>query len=177
MKKTIIASLFAIAISPALAQAADGMLSFTGNVTSTTCTLTSGTNGTQTVAMPAVNVASLGRANEVAGLTTFNVTLGNCGSTARLVRLDFGDAGSTVDPTTGRLINTARTNSNVQIALLDGHTATTPMRLGTPAAQTSAVTTASGGASIPLAAQYVATGGAATAGAVASSIQFTIAYP
>ncbi|MBO9538279.1 fimbrial protein [Herbaspirillum sp.] len=177
MKKILIASLFAAAVSPALVHAADGTLSFTGRVDANTCVLTSGTNGTQTVGMSPVNAASLSQAGDVAGLTPFNVTLGNCGNTLKSVRLDFADQ-TNVDLATGRLKNTARENSNIQIALLDGPNATSAFRLGTPSAQTTPVTsTTAGAATIPLAAQYVATGGAASAGAVTSSIQFTIAYP
>lgn len=178
MKKIILASLLAAAISPAIAQAADGTISFTGNVTAVTCTLTSGTSGTQTVVMPDVSTATLKEPGDTAGLRVFNVTLGNCGNTVRSVRLDFGNApAASVDPATGNMINTARTGSNVQIALYDGSNATTPMRLGATSAFTTAVnSTTAGTASIPLAARYVATG-QASAGAVASSIAFTIAYP
>lgn len=176
MKNTFIASLVLAAAIPGYAAAADGTINFTGAVQATTCQLASGANSAMAVVMPTVNTAALAKAGDTAGATNFNVVLSNCGANTGAVRLQFTDT-TNVDINTGRLNNTASASSatNVQIALRDGPNASTNLRLGTASAQTTPVGINNGGATIPMSSIYVATG-AATAGAVQSSVQFSIAY-
>lgn len=176
MKKVIIASLLAASIAPVFAQAADGTLSFTGNVIANTCTPSGGAGSTQTVVMKDVQTASLSTAGDHALGKDFAVQLTNCGSTAKNVRLEFTNT-TGVDTVTGRMTNTG-TAANVQVALRASEASTTDLMLGSAGAVTPTVSTdTSGNATIPLWAFYVANGGAAGAGTVKSQVQFNIGYP
>ncbi len=159
---------------------ADGTITFNGKVTGQTCTINGNGNGPGvtnfTVQLPTVSATTLNTAGNVAGQTPFNIALTNCTPTSGNVHTFF-EAGPTTDATTGNLILEAGGAQNVQIRLLNGGTANTPIKAGfTDAAQNSqSVPITNGAATLWYYAQYFATG-AATPGVANSSVMYSIAY-
>lgn len=170
-------------VSSPMAFAADGTITFTGNVVDTTCTISGGTAAAAdfTVTLPKVSASALDVAAKTAGDTPFTITLSGCkaGTAAATggVHTLF-EAGGNVDTSTGRLKNTAASGAtNVQIGILNASDRSA-VKLGAPdASQNSrSATLSSGGASLNYIAQYVANGGPATAGSVTSSVTYSIVY-
>ncbi|MBV8272441.1 MAG: type 1 fimbrial protein [Cupriavidus sp.] len=175
-------------MSPA-AFAADGTITFTGRVTAQTCTIAgNGGNNNFTVALPTVSASTLATAGNFAGRTPFSIQLTGCNPNSGNVATYF-EPGATIDATTGRLINTATTAAatettaattaatNVQVGLLNADL--TNIALGSAfASQNSQQVAITGGtATLQYYAQYVATGGATTAGDVTTTATYSIVYP
>jgi major type 1 subunit fimbrin (pilin) len=178
---------------PLTGQASDGTITFTGAVTASTCTLkvNGATNaGTATVALPTVDIGALsgsGAGTTAAG-TFFSVGVSACTGVADIgsgtpaaptsVALYF-EAGPNVDEATGGLINTV-TGSNVEVNLYNASGSTivgTQIKPGTTANQPAALTIASGGTQWFYAGYSTAGAGiAATAGAVSTSITYSLVY-
>lgn len=159
-----------------VAHASDGTISFSGSVVNATCTVTvNNSAASATVNLPTVSQATLGANGEVAGATRFTVNLSGC-TTGRTVNVYF-EAGSTVDPITGNLVN-GGTAGNVQVQLLTN--AGSPISVGssTQATSTGIAMTASPavtGGVLNYSAQYYATG-ASTAGSVTTSVTYSLTY-
>jgi major type 1 subunit fimbrin (pilin) len=178
---------------PLTGQASDGTITFTGAVTASTCTLSinGGTNaGTATVALPTVDRAALtstGAGTTAAG-TFFSVGVTGCSGVADIgsgtpvaptsVAIYF-EAGPNVDEATGGLIN-AVAGSNVEVNLYNASGSTivgTQIQPGTPTHQPAPLTIASGGTQWFYAGYSTAGAGiAATAGAVSTSITYSLVY-
>ncbi|WP_265920329.1 fimbrial protein [Cupriavidus nantongensis] len=160
------------------AHAADGTITFNGNITAQTCTING--NGTSkadfAVLLPTVSTSTLKVAGNTAGQTPFNIALTNCTPDSGNVHTFF-EAGPTTDTTTGNLILESGGAENVQIRLLNGGTSNSPIKAGfTDASQnSSSVAITNGAATLSYYAQYYATG-QATAGAAKSSVMYSIAY-
>ncbi|WP_458752833.1 hypothetical protein [Pseudomonas brenneri] len=82
-----------------------------------------------------------------------------------------------INPATGNLRNTApkTTAAKVEVQILDGATLQ-PMDLRTGHASTTATVTG-GLATLPFAARYIATGGAAGVGLVSTAVQYSVIFP
>jgi major type 1 subunit fimbrin (pilin) len=178
---------------PLTGQASDGTITFTGAVTASTCTLSinGGANGgTATVALPTVDRAALtntGAGTTAAG-TFFSVGVSGCSGVADIgsgtpaaptsVAIYF-EAGPNVDEATGGLINTVA-GSNVEVNLYNASGSTivgTPIFPGTPTHQPAALTIATGGIQWFYAGYSTAgAAAAATAGAVSTSITYSLVY-
>jgi major type 1 subunit fimbrin (pilin) len=178
---------------PLTGQASDGTITFTGAVTASTCTLSinGGSNaGTATVALPTVDRAALtgtGAGTTAAG-TFFSVGVTGCTGVADIgtgtpaaptsVAIYF-EAGPNVDEATGGLINTVA-GSNVEVNLYNASGSTivgTQIQPGTPTHQPAALTIASGGTQWFYAGYSTAgAAAAATAGAVSTSITYSLVY-
>nr|WP_230953139.1 fimbrial protein [Burkholderia stagnalis] len=163
---------------PAMAQAIDGTITFTGQVTAQTCTV-SGNGGSSkdfTVALPSVSTSALSAAGQIAGQTPFNITLTKCSSPTGSVHTFF-EPGATTDLKTGNLIVTSGTGTatNVQIGLANADLS--PIKAGfADASQNSkSVSIVDSGATLQYYARYVATG-AATAGAANTSVMYSLVY-
>ena len=114
------AAIAAAAAMPAVSQAADGTITFTGQITSQTCTISGNGGGKNfTVTLPTVSTSALATAGTTAGRTPFNIALSNCTPNSGNVSTYF-EPGATVDTTTGQLINASGTATNVEIGLLNG---------------------------------------------------------
>lgn len=182
------ASVLLAALSPA-ASAYDGTITFTGRITSNTCTISGNGGGTDfTVALPPVSASTLGTAGNIAGRTPFNIQLTGCTPDTGDVAVYF-EPGATVDLATGRLTNTAVTTpaaegteavtaaTNVQIGVLNADL--TNIAVGSAfASQNSQQVAITGGTAVmQYYAQYVATGGAATLGVFTSALTYSVVYP
>lgn len=199
MKKTILAAALVavmgvVALAPQAAKAADGTITFNGQITDTSCTISGGGaatgTGNITVTLPTVSTSALPAAGKTAGDTNFSLVLGggaNCvnGKTAALwVETSQTPA---LDSATGALKNqTAGGATNVEVRMMNPAN-NQPINLGINAAVTNgatvtaannqpAATIAANTATLNYSAQYLATGGASTAGAVSTYLTYTMQY-
>lgn len=172
MKKIILAA-SALALGSVAAHAADGTVTINGMVTDQTCKVSANSKDI-TVTLPTVGVGSLATAGTTAGRTPFTINLENC--KAGQVSAFF-ETGGNVDAASGRLNNISDAQ-NVQVQLLSDSSVVIPVLANaTQAPVTTKATVANDGDSAALNyyAEYYATG-AATAGNVATSVQYTINY-
>lgn len=183
MKKIIafaaLSSVFAVS---AVQAAGNGTINFTGAVNNQTCNATvNGATGATAAAvtLPTVQANILATAGSTAGQTAFKMDVTGCAATnptgAGTVKAFF-EKGANVDAN-GRLINTATATpaSNVSLQLIDG-TGNVPINAGDISQNTgNFVTISSGNATLPYSVRYYATG-AATAGAVTSSVTYSLIY-
>ncbi|MCB3491407.1 fimbrial protein [Klebsiella variicola] len=170
-------------LSPVAAQAADGKVTFNGEVIENTCTVV---NKDKTVTLPTVQRSALSSAGETAGVVPFTIDLTSCTPGADVSVYFEKDQ---YVSTEGRLKNTLSDGTeaeNVDVELLN--TRFTPINLAeTPAVAADgtiarpdvipvAVAEQDGSASLSFYARYYATD-AATAGKVATYVNFTVVYP
>lgn len=163
-----------LAFLPA-AHAVDGTVTINGSVSSQTCTINGNGSGAAdfTVGMPAVAAPALTTDGAVAGRTPFTIAVTGCSTKSGTVATWF-EPGGNVDATTNRLKNTASGGAaNVQIGLQNADLSAIIPGTSLPGTN---IDTTSGDASMSYFAQYVATGGAAGAGAVNSSITYLMSY-
>jgi major type 1 subunit fimbrin (pilin) len=191
---------------PLASQASDGTITFTGAVTANTCTVSvnSGASGATggaadaTVVLPIVSTAALTGAALVTGPpvtaakttaagTFFSMTLSACNAShadiasavPTFVNIYF-EAGPNVDVLTGGLINTG--GSNVEVKLYNASSAsivTTQIMPGTTTGQNptgSGMAAGTGGTQYYYAGYATGAGVAATAGAVSTSVTYSLVY-
>jgi major type 1 subunit fimbrin (pilin) len=160
-----------------------GTITFTGQVTDTTCTVTggAGTNGGTgnfTVALASVSATALNAAGVTAGAKPFSVVIGGPGQgtcqDGKVATLTFDIASPQVDAKTGNLANALSGQAtNTEIQLLDS--TGNAINLASPTYSVSSPAISNNTAQINLQAQYYATG-AATPGEVSTSVVYNIAY-
>lgn len=181
MKKQLILALAAVftglaGVTP-VAQAADGTITFNGEVTATTCLINGSVSPANlTVTLPTVSTSALGVAGATAGDTGFTLALTGCSASGQGVTTHF-EAGTHVDVATGRLNNTSGSAPEVQIQLLNAQGGV--IKVGASAVQQNAgtpVTITGGSATMNYTARYYANGAAATPGTVTTSVTYTVAY-
>ncbi|SAL46160.1 fimbrial protein [Caballeronia choica] len=178
-----IAALGAIAVASTGAQAADGTITFTGAVSDTTCSINTVASGAadKAVTLPTVSTRTLGANGATAGTSaatdlTFALTGCSAGATKAVAHFENGP---TIDQTTGNLKNQsvdAGAATNVQVRLLNA--SLQPINVVTNANNDLAGNGAAivtNAANLKYFAQYFATG-AATAGPVSTSVQYTMQY-
>ncbi|HHF1670081.1 TPA: fimbrial protein [Haemophilus influenzae] len=200
MKKLTLAAglLFSLGGISSAFGAADGTITFNGRVVDQTCTVSNNTSGNNIdVKLPTVNKTQLAADGAVAGLTRFNIELTGCKPAAtggtNGVRAYFLPNSQYVDPTTHNLINVAQVTGgdtkadNVQIQLTHADTSKVIAVGENVDEQAKSITNPwfnfvnDAGANTAKAhltyhAQYVAVGGAATAGVVQSKVEYNIIY-
>ncbi|EPA7420172.1 TPA: fimbrial protein [Escherichia coli] len=168
--------------APTVALAADGKVTFNGEIITNTCTVISGDKD-KIVTLPTVQVSALSAANQTAGTTPFTIGLENCASGS--------DVSVYFEPnayvsTEGRLKNTISAGgaNNVDIELLNNNHGVIDLANQTidpttgkvTGGKSTVVTPVNGSATLPFYARYFATD-AAEAGKVSSYVNFTIVYP
>jgi len=162
------------------AHAAEGTITFTGNVISSTCKI-NGDQANVSVALPHVGANALGSAGATAGRTPFSLALTDCASgdeNPTKVSVVF-ESGANVDQTTGRLTldeGTAEAPAakNVQISILNDKQQ--PIKVGAEGDQGSQVVDiVDGTAQLNYFAEYHATD-KAEAGAANSKVQYSLTY-
>lgn len=179
----VLASTLGLALAPA-AFAADGTITFTGEVIGSQCSVTI-VNGTAsgkdfTVAMPHVQASSL-TAGKVSGTKNFSIVLGGSGESTctngKTAYLYWEANSPQIDPVTGGLKNAAAGGAtNVQVVLFNKAT-NTEINLNQPEGPTNPVATIAGNtARLDYYAAYKGVGGNATAGLVNTSVIYTVAY-
>jgi major type 1 subunit fimbrin (pilin) len=195
IKRAMIAAGITTAIGlPLTGQASDGTITFTGAVTANTCTVSVNASGANaTVALPTVSTAALTNAatKTTAAGTFFNMAVSACtatpladiGGAAPTTVAIYFEAGPNVDEVTGGLINTVA-GSNVEVNLYNASAASivgTQIKPGTQTNQPLTQAIGAGGTQW-FYAGYSTTGtnglagAAATAGAVNTSITYSLIY-
>lgn len=176
--------------APTVALAADGKVTFNGEIITNTCTVISGDKD-KIVTLPTVQVSALSAANQTAGTTPFTIGLENCASASDVsVYFEPNEYVSTE----GRLKNTipaggasggaAGGAKNVDIELLNNNHGVIDLANQTidpttgkvTGGNSTVVTPVNGSATLPFYARYFATN-EAEAGKVSSYVNFTIVYP
>lgn len=174
MKKIALGLLFGASLFSVSALASDGQINITGNVTANTCTPAGTAGKNVTVTLPTVGTTTLATAGATAGATPFSISLTGCPAGVAKAQTNF-EAGPTIDTATGNLLNSTATGSatNVQVQLLSDTMKAISLNTN---ANSQVVAVSGGKATMNYYAQYIAAGGAATAGTVATSIQYSISY-
>lgn len=175
---TLMAALLAAVVSTPAA-AADGTITFTGEILATTCNVNGGDNtdggsGSFAVNLPTLSTSSLG-ANEKAGYTVFSVSLTgdvDCqdGKTASM-HYEVPQSPQ-INPTTGNL-NNAGTATGVEVALLND--SGLPINIYTGAG-TSEADINGNAATLTYTAYYQAGATGASAGTVNTSVVYSMTY-
>jgi major type 1 subunit fimbrin (pilin) len=167
----------AVAIGiPSAAFAADGTITFNGNITAQTCTISGNGGGPSfTVTLPTVSTSALPTAGSIAGRTPFNIALSNCSPDSGSASTYF-EPGATIDMATGRLQNTSGTATNVEVGLLNKDFSTIVLGAAQTSQNSQSAAISGGNATLNYFAQYVATNGAAGAGSVNTSTLYSIIY-
>lgn len=188
MKKTTLAlALFTTSIvAGTSAFAADGTITVTGEIGGTTCSISAGSGtgpGTSPnfqVDLLKVQKSALSNSGDTAGAKGFNIFVGgtpaDCPDGTKVAVL-FESTSAAVDPLTGNLENKAPLTpaANLQVQIYDS-LARAPLDLRTGNASTT-VEVASGLATLPFAARYIANGGPAGAGLVRTEVQYSVTFP
>ncbi|AME26099.1 MULTISPECIES: fimbrial protein [Burkholderiaceae] len=174
------ATIATIALASTGASAADGTITFTGAVTDTTCSIDAKVSGAadKNVTLPTVTNSTLASKGSTAGTTSatdLTFSLSGCSTESKAVARF--ENGPTVDQTTGYLANQAPAGAeNVQVRLLNA--SHLPINVATGENNDMAGNGAaivSGNADLKYFAEYYATG-AAKAGPVSTSVQYTVDY-
>ncbi|AHG20821.1 hypothetical protein Z042_15300 [Chania multitudinisentens RB-25] len=165
--------------------AIDGNINFVGEVIATTCLINGQTpNGAVdvNVDLKTVQVSALNAAGATANATPFKITLGgatdtNC-TNGKIAQVYFEPTSPAIDQGTGWLKNTdvsVNRAQNVQVQILNGET-NNPINLWTGANNYASKTIANNTAVYSYYGQYIAVGGPAEAGRVASTVKYSIVY-
>ena len=173
-KLSLLAAVAALAFGSS-AMAADGTITITGTVTDTTCSIAVN-DGTAnaTVTLPTVSTSSLAASGDTAGTTLYTISLTECSGTSLGTAHAWYEAGANVDTDSGRLNNTSDgTTTNVQVQLLNADLGV--ITAGVTDQNDVTVDISGGSGTLEYYAQYYATG-VSTAGAVATSVDYTIEY-
>lgn len=173
MKQIVTAALIGLGVYSSCAMAADGKITVTGNIVAQTCNI-AGTSGQNvTVTLPTVGASALASSGQTAGATPFAINLSNCPSGLKNAQTRF-EVGPTVNPTSGNLLNSTGAGSatNVEVQLLNNNF--NAINLSTNA-NSQVVPISGGSATMGYYAQYIATG-AAGAGSVNTSVQYSMTY-
>ncbi len=156
----------------------DGTITVNGTVVAQTCQVDGnglGTADNKVVNLPNVLTTALATSGDTAGDTNFNLAVTGCDASLSSVQTYF--SGGDINSGNGRLDNSASgAASNVQVQLLNGSGTAMDLSGANATAQGSQVVSLSGGAAtLSYTARYYATG-ASSAGAVKSTVDFTLIY-
>lgn len=185
-KGILAATVTMLLLNSNLSAANDGTITFTGKISDVTCLVSGGTedgapssSGDFTVALDQVSTSALATNNAVAGDKKFYISLKGqecaSGKTANILYERAQSAA--IDSVTGRLKNLVSDGSaaqNVQIAILNHDKTALNLNNGHISHQPKVI--ANNEARFDYWAQYVATGGAASAGNVQTSVVYSVAY-
>nr|WP_318382406.1 fimbrial protein [uncultured Enterobacter sp.] len=152
------------------AQAADGVINFTGTITDTACTVDTSAISNP-VNLGTVATSAFAGGTGTASPTRFNIVLKSCPESASSASLRFDGATSAANPSILAL-SSGQTATNVGVAIYEQDN-TTLIPVGTPSASIALVEDADN--TLTYFAKYMATG-AVGAGTANSSTAFTVTY-
>lgn len=174
LNRAFLSVLTASALFSSHAFASDNTITFMGEVSDETCSISvNGEDASPVVLLPTVSATAL-NASQVAGATPFDIGVSGCTGSASGVKISTVFVGNNINATTGNLASTG-TAGDVEIQILDTTDTAIDFRsaftgsgdLALAANQTSATATYK--------AQYY-TGGSATSGTVVASLQYAVSY-
>lgn len=170
MKKQVIAAVLATSAFVSVANAADGTINFTGNITDAACTITPGTSN-QNVAMGTVSSTSLANIGDTSAPSRFSIEFSACPASATNASVKFDGPTDASNSDVLGVTQAADAATGVAVALFEID-ATTLIPVGSVSAS-KPVTAA--GATLEFVAKYMATGVVAPGSANAVT-DFTIDY-
>jgi type 1 fimbria pilin len=151
------------------------------SLTAPSCTLTTASQSIA-VKLPTVGISSLSTNGQTTGATAFSISITGCPTSVTKLTTYFYSAAN-VDTSSGNLLNNGSA-ANIEVQLLNGPggSAAAYSVINLTGAQATAQNSSQyslvgTGATLNYYAQYIASGGAAGAGTVNTSVTFTIAYP
>lgn len=154
----------------AAANAADGVVKFTGNITADACKVGGESAGAIDVSLGTVTSASLPKAGDKSDPTKFTIALSDCPDTLTKASIKFDGTSDATNPALLKL-DAGSTASGVGIEIAQANGSALPLfTASTP------VDIASGTANLDFVGRYVATKDAPTPGSANGTSQFTIAY-
>lgn len=165
--KTIAASTILLTSA---AYAADGTITFNGEIVASTCVINGGT-ADQTVSLGKVSTTALKGAGTQAAGTIFTIGLTGCGTTFTSAQVKFD---AQTDSTNNKLIKlgTGSTATGVGIGIYESDATTNVV----PFVATASQPIKDGAATFNYIAKYVSTADTVTAGTANSSATFTVIY-
>lgn len=179
----LIAGFGITALAPQIAHAADGTITFSGKVLSSTCsvgTVTGGsvTSGNVAVTLPDVQSTAFTAQGSHAGLTPFSLNLTGCPTTPSGVSVGATFSGASIDPSTGAIKNTSGASfSNAEVQMTDSSGTAINLNSQPAFGPVTASISPSGTASLSYQAQYFQpTATAITAGTVTAAVSYTLTY-
>ena len=176
--KTNLVAIMAVGcMLPVLANAAP-TVTFQVEVSTQTCKTEVNGQENATVLLPTVPESSLASAGTTAGLTPFTIAIKDCATAGADTQIGTKFLGQSVTAA-GNLGNVAAANpaGNVAIQLTTDAAGTTPVTLnGVTTVAGLELKTGQTSASHQFGAQYIAEGGAASAGAVTAVVEYTLSY-
>jgi major type 1 subunit fimbrin (pilin) len=172
----LIAVAMATGVATPAAFASDGTITFTGKITATTCQVSGNGGGSSfAVNLDTVSSTALPADKATAAPRGFTIALSQCTPATGSAAVYF-EPGATVDTATGQLLNINGTATNVELGLLNGDSSVINLGQNSETQNVKWASISSGAATLQYYAQYVAKGGAATAGSVKSSVTYSIIY-
>lgn len=168
-KISLISAILSLCVLQA-ANAADGTINFSGNITGTACVVDTSAI-TQPVNLGTVSASALNGSGTTAAATRFNIVLTDCPESISSAKVRFDGVTNPINPSILALNNNA-TASNVGVAIYE-HNSTTLIPVGTPSASVTLLPDVSN--TLTYIAKYMATG-IAGAGTADSSTSFTVTY-
>lgn len=172
---------FSLGMASMASATSTGTITFTGEVTDTTCEVSvNGDGADATVTLPTVPATELKTTGLTTGRTNFDLQLSNCsvGANGANTVSAYFQTGSTVDTTSGRLKQTDTSGAqNVSLQLRDG-TNSNVIFVGSSTQQSTnyyANIASATSVTLPYSVEYYAED-AATAGAVSSSVVYNLQY-
>ncbi|MGP2885478.1 fimbrial protein [Serratia marcescens] len=173
MNKTTIAMvILAGSAFASVAQAADGTINFTGNITDAACTVSAGTK-TQTVNLGTISASSFDAAGAVSGASRFNVTLESCPASAATASVVFDGQADTANSTLLALTPGTGVATGVGVGIYE-EDSVTQLPVSTRSASKALSTTAP--TTFTYVAKYMATAATVQAGTANAVSDFTISY-
>lgn len=172
MKKTLIA--LSLICAPVLcAQAADGTIKFTGNITDAACTVDT-SSASQNVNLGTVSASAFATVGATAAPTKFSINLTDCPETVTKASVKFDGLVNTVNSDLLAL-NTDSTATGVGIAIYEADSSTKLPLLTASLPQT--IDSAAGATNtLNFVAKYMSTAAKVAAGTANASTDFTIVY-
>ncbi|KFK92345.1 MULTISPECIES: fimbrial protein [unclassified Serratia (in: enterobacteria)] len=171
MKKTLLIATLAALFSAQSANAADGVINFTGNVTDTACTVDSA-SANQTVDLGTVSTSAFSGAGSTASPTRFTISLTTCPVAANSAKVRFD--GKTAAGNSAIIgLNSGQTAGNIGVAIYEDNSSTL-IPVGSPSA--AKTLTSTGVNEMTYIAKYMATGTSVSAGSANATATFTITY-
>lgn len=154
-----------------IAQAADGTINFTGNITDQACTVDTA-SANQTVNLGNVSAKAFAAAGDVAAPTKFSINLTNCPQTVTQARVKFDGTTNSTNQTILAL-SSGQTATNVGVALYEADSTT---QIPVASASASQTITTVGPNVLNFVAKYMATTASVGTGTANAVTNFTVNY-
>ncbi|EKT1238278.1 fimbrial protein, partial [Escherichia coli] len=168
MKKILLVTTVAALFSVQSANAADGTINFTGNITDTACNVEA-SSANQSVDLGTVSSSAFSGAGSTASPTRFTISLTTCPEAASTAKVRFDGTTAPGNPSILAL-NSGQTAGSVGVAIYEDDS-NTLIPIGTASA--SKTLSSTGTNTMTYIAKYMATGASVSAGSANATATFT----